>query len=117
MRKIIVRNDMGDAKEYLIPKGKHIKVQENDWVKAGERSWTVRRIPTHPGYQRPQRTNKKYLVDQVQEVYRLQGVTIKTSTLRLSSGKCWQGAVWRGCDTEFVGQSGGQFGSPMRTRK
>jgi DNA-directed RNA polymerase subunit beta' len=76
MRKIIVRNDMGDAKEYLIPKGKHVNVQEGDWVKAGE--------PLMDGSANPHdildikgpKELQTYLVDEVQEVYRLQGVTI-----------------------------------------
>jgi DNA-directed RNA polymerase subunit beta' len=37
MRKIIIRADNGETKEYLIPRGKHISVHEGDRVKAGER--------------------------------------------------------------------------------
>src|SRR5258706_224255 len=36
MRKIIIRADNGETKEYLIPRGKHISVHEGDRVKAGE---------------------------------------------------------------------------------
>src|SRR5437867_6034497 len=83
MRKIIVRNDMGDAKEYLIPKGKHINVQEGDWVKAGE--------PLMDGSANPHdildikgpKELQKYLVDEVQEVYRLQGVTINDKHIEI----------------------------------
>ncbi|MEK7726547.1 MAG: DNA-directed RNA polymerase subunit beta', partial [Nitrospirota bacterium] len=35
-RKVLVDNKMGDVKEYLIPKGKHVNVHEGDWVRAGE---------------------------------------------------------------------------------
>ena len=36
MRKIVIRADDGEAKEYLIPRGKHVSVHEGDRVKAGE---------------------------------------------------------------------------------
>src|SRR5438477_3472093 len=36
MRKIVIRADNGETKEYLIPRGKHISVHEGDRVKAGE---------------------------------------------------------------------------------
>ena len=83
MRKIVVRNDMGDTKEYLIPKGKHINVQEGDWVKAGE--------PLMDGSANPHdildikgpKELQKYLVDEVQEVYRLQGVTINDKHIEI----------------------------------
>jgi len=83
MRKIVVRNDMGDVKEYLIPKGKHINVQEGDWVKAGE--------PLMDGSANPHdildikgpKELQKYLVDEVQEVYRLQGVTINDKHIEI----------------------------------
>ncbi len=83
MRKIVVRNDMGDSKEYLIPRGKHINVQEGDWVKAGE--------PLMDGSANPHdildikgpKELQKYLVDEVQEVYRLQGVTINDKHIEI----------------------------------
>jgi DNA-directed RNA polymerase subunit beta' len=67
---------MGEPKEYLIPKGKHISVHEGDYVKAGE--------PLMDGSSNPHdilrvlgvKELAKYLVDEVQEVYRLQGVKI-----------------------------------------
>ena len=84
MRKIIVRNDMGDVKEYLIPKGKHINVQEGDWVKAGE--------PLMDGSANPHdildikgpKELQTYLVNEVQEVYRLQGVTINDKHIEIN---------------------------------
>ncbi|PIE66769.1 MAG: DNA-directed RNA polymerase subunit beta' [Deltaproteobacteria bacterium] len=68
--------DVGDKKEYLIPRGKHINVYEGDYVRAGE--------PLIGGAANPQDILKikgevalaKYLVNEVQEVYRLQGVRI-----------------------------------------
>ncbi|MBI2068445.1 MAG: DNA-directed RNA polymerase subunit beta' [Deltaproteobacteria bacterium] len=75
-RKILVVPDVGEAQEYLIPRGKHIAVHEGDHVKAGE--------PLMDGASNPHDILKvlgekelaKYLVDETQEVYRLQGVKI-----------------------------------------
>jgi DNA-directed RNA polymerase subunit beta' len=75
-RKVIVTPEVGEAKEYLIPKGKHISVHEGDHVKAGE--------PLMDGSSNPHdilrvlgvKELARYLVDEVQEVYRLQGVKI-----------------------------------------
>jgi len=65
-----------DTREYFIPKGKHISVHEGDWVRAGE--------PLMDGSVNPHRILEilgpkelqRYLVDEVQKVYRLQGVSI-----------------------------------------
>ena len=75
-RKLIVTPDNGDAREYLIGKGRHLAVNEGDYVKAGE--------PLMDGPVNPHdilrvmgdKALAKYLVDEVQEVYRLQGVKI-----------------------------------------
>jgi DNA-directed RNA polymerase subunit beta' len=83
MRKVIVRNEMGDAREYYIPKGKHVNVHEGDWVHAGE--------PLMDGSANPHdildvlgpKELQKYLVDEVQEVYRLQGVSINDKHIEI----------------------------------
>jgi DNA-directed RNA polymerase subunit beta' len=75
-RKIVVAPEVGKPKEYLIPKGKHVAVQEGDYVRAGE--------PLMDGSANPHdilnisglKELARYLVDEVQEVYRLQGVKI-----------------------------------------
>lgn len=76
LRKVVVDNKIGDIKEYLIPRGRHVNVHEGDWVRAGE--------PLMDGSANPHdilsvlgpRELQKYLVNEVQEVYRLQGVVI-----------------------------------------
>ncbi|MFQ5508765.1 MAG: DNA-directed RNA polymerase subunit beta' [Leptospirillia bacterium] len=76
MRKLIVRNELGDEREYMIPRGKHINVHEGDWVDAGE--------PLMDGAANPHdilailgpKELQKYIVNEVQEVYKLQGVNI-----------------------------------------
>jgi DNA-directed RNA polymerase subunit beta' len=76
-RKIIVTPDVEDAeKEYLIPKGKHISVHENDRVRAGEALMDGSPNPHDILKIQGEKELAKYLVDEVQEVYRLQGVRI-----------------------------------------
>ncbi len=75
-RKVVITPEVGEAKEYLISKGKHLSVREGDRVRAGE--------PLMDGAANPhdilkvlgEKALAKYLVDEVQEVYRLQGVKI-----------------------------------------
>src|SRR4029453_9867215 len=75
-RKVLVTPERGDAKEYLISKGKHLAVREGDKIRAGE--------PLMDGAANPhdilkvlgEKALAKYLVDEIQEVYRLQGVKI-----------------------------------------
>src|SRR5207249_9284683 len=75
-RKLIVRGEDGDAREYQIPQGKHLYVQEGSQVRAGDR---LTEGPINPhdilkikGIEEVQ----EYLVNEIQEVYRLQGVRI-----------------------------------------
>ena len=75
--KITPRNDDGEgAKTYLIPTSKQILAQENDFVKAGtplsEGSLTPVDILNIKGAQKVQ----EYIINEIQEVYRLQGVKI-----------------------------------------
>ncbi|MCK9523785.1 MAG: DNA-directed RNA polymerase subunit beta' [Proteobacteria bacterium] len=75
-RKVVITPEIGEPKEYLIAKGKHIAVKEGDMIRAGE--------PLMDGPANPhdilkvmgEKALAKYLVDEVQEVYRLQGVAI-----------------------------------------
>ncbi|MEP7076636.1 MAG: DNA-directed RNA polymerase subunit beta', partial [Acidobacteriota bacterium] len=75
-RKIIITGEDGSEREYDIPRGTHINVQDGDVVKAGE---PLMDGPLNPhdilrvlGMERLQ----EYLVNEIQEVYRLQGVNI-----------------------------------------
>jgi DNA-directed RNA polymerase subunit beta' len=75
-RRIIVVGDDGEEREYDIPRGTHINVQEGDRVRAGE---ALMDGPLNPhdilrvlGMNRLQ----EYLTNEIQEVYRLQGVNI-----------------------------------------
>ncbi|AMV71485.1 DNA-directed RNA polymerase subunit beta' [Desulfuromonas carbonis] len=75
-RKVVVTPELGEAKEYLIPKGKHISVHEGDHVKAGEALMDGSSNPHDILRVLGEKELAKYLVDEVQEVYRLQGVKI-----------------------------------------
>jgi DNA-directed RNA polymerase subunit beta' len=77
-RRVIVTPDVEDAepKEYLIPKGKHISVHEGDRVLAGEALMDGASNPHDILKVKGEKELSKYLVDEVQEVYRLQGVRI-----------------------------------------
>jgi len=77
-RRIVVTPDLEDAepKEYLIPKGKHISVHEGDVVRAGEALMDGSSNPHDILRIKGEKELSKYLVDEVQEVYRLQGVRI-----------------------------------------
>jgi DNA-directed RNA polymerase subunit beta' len=75
-RKVYVVADNGAEKEYSVPRGVHINVQEGERVRAGE--------PLMDGPLNPhdilavlgEKELQAYLVNEIQEVYRLQGVTI-----------------------------------------
>jgi len=75
-RRIIVVTENGEEHEYNIPRGKHVNVHEGDFVKAGE--------PLMDGSANPHdilrilgpKELQKYFVDEIQKVYRLQGVSI-----------------------------------------
>ncbi len=75
-RKVIVTPEIGEEKEYLIPKGKHISVQEGDRVTPGDALMDGVNNPHDLLAIKGEKELARYLVDEVQEVYRLQGVKI-----------------------------------------
>ncbi len=68
--------DVGEKKEYLIARGKHINVYEGDYVRAGEALIGGSAVPQDILSIKGEVALARYLVDEVQEVYRLQGVRI-----------------------------------------
>ena len=82
-RKLTVTNERGGEKEYLIPKGAHLSVGESERVKAG--------TPLMDGPVNPhdilrvlgEKELAEYLLREVQEVYRLQGVTINDKHIEI----------------------------------
>ena len=75
-RRVIITPEIGEPIDYLIPKGKHVSVLEGDYVRAGEPLMDGSANPHDILRIRGIKELAKYLVDEVQEVYRLQGVSI-----------------------------------------
>ncbi len=75
-RKVVITPDVGDPREYLIPRGKHISVREGDYVRAGEALMDGSANPHDILGVLGEKDLAKSLVDAVQEIYRLQGVRI-----------------------------------------
>jgi DNA-directed RNA polymerase subunit beta' len=75
-RKVMIRPDVGETKEYMIPRGKHVSVHEGDYVKAGEALMDGPSNPHDILRVLGDKALAHYLVDEIQEVYKLQGVKI-----------------------------------------
>jgi DNA-directed RNA polymerase subunit beta' len=75
-RKVVIRPDVGESKEYMIPRGKHVSVHEGDFVKAGEALMDGPSNPHDILRVLGDKALAHYLVDEIQEVYKLQGVKI-----------------------------------------
>ncbi len=75
-RRVVITPDIGDSREYLIPKGKHISVHEGDYVKAGEALMDGSPDPNDILKVLGVKELAKFMVNEIQEVYRLQGVKI-----------------------------------------
>ena len=80
-RKIFVVGDDGEQREYSLPRGVHINVQEGERVKAGEPLMDGPRNPHDILAVLGEKELQKYLVNEIQEVYRLQGVNINDKHL------------------------------------
>ena len=77
-RRIIVvpSEENQEPVEYLIPKGKHISVQEGDYVQKGDLLMDGNRVPHDILRILGVEALASYLINEIQEVYRLQGVRI-----------------------------------------
>jgi len=75
-RRLVVTPETGEPREYLIPKGKNIIVNEGDYVRAGDSLMDGSVNPHDILKISGEGELAKYLVDEIQEVYRLQGVKI-----------------------------------------
>ncbi|MEN6602029.1 MAG: DNA-directed RNA polymerase subunit beta' [Bryobacteraceae bacterium] len=80
-RKIYVTGDDGESREYAIPRGVHIKVQEGERVRAGDALMDGPQNPHDILHVLGESELQKYLVNEIQEVYRLQGVNINDKHL------------------------------------
>jgi len=76
-RIVVVPNEEGgENREYLIPKGKHISVQEGDYVEVGDPLMDGNPVPHGILRVLGVEALASYLINEIQEVYRLQGVKI-----------------------------------------
>lgn len=75
-RIISVTSDTGEAREYRIPYGKHLRVHDGERVKAGDKLCEGPINPRSILKIKGATAVQEYLVDEIQEVYRLQGVKI-----------------------------------------
>ncbi|MBI2966477.1 MAG: DNA-directed RNA polymerase subunit beta' [Bacteroidetes bacterium] len=75
-REILVQARTGELKTYLVALSKHILVQENDYIKAGEPLTDGSISPSDILEIKGPTAVQEYLVNEIQEVYRLQGVKI-----------------------------------------
>ncbi len=75
-RKLVLTDNDGEAKEYLIPKGKHVVVTEGDYVRKGELLVDGQVNPHEILEVLGRVALAKFMVDNIQDVYRLQGVEI-----------------------------------------
>jgi DNA-directed RNA polymerase subunit beta' len=103
IRKIHITGDDGQSKEYAIPRGVHINVQEGERVQAGDPLMDGPRNPHDIMHVLGESELQKYMVSEVQEVYRLQGVNINDKHLETI---CRQMMRWVKVedigDTEFL---------------
>ena len=82
-RKIYVVAENGEEREYSLPRGVHINVQEEERVQAGEPLMDGPRDPHDILAVLGEKELQKYLVNEIQEVYRLQGVNINDKHLEV----------------------------------
>ena len=75
-RRVVVKSATGMKKEYLIPHGKHLNVYKGDKVTSGQQLIDGPVVPQDILKVSGDKKLQEYLVNEVQEVYRLQGVTI-----------------------------------------
>ena len=74
--RVVITPEYGEPQEYLVPKIKHIIVHEGDYVQAGEPLMDGTVVPNDILRVLGVKELAKFLVNEIQEVYRLQGVKI-----------------------------------------
>ena len=75
-RRVIITPDNGDPHEFLVPKIRHLQVREGDRVRSGEKLMDGPANPHDILAVMGEKALASYLLDEIQEVYRLQGVKI-----------------------------------------
>ncbi len=83
-RKILIKDDKGETlKEYQIPASKFLRVQDGDWVSRGEKIDDGPVDPHEILEVKGHKELQKFLVNEILEVYRLQGVSINDKHIEI----------------------------------
>ena len=105
-RRIVVRpegDEAGEPREYLIPKGKHISVQEGDYVQVGDLLMDGNPVPHDILDVLGVEALAEYLAYEIQSVYRLQGVKINDKHIEVIVRQMLQKVeISDGGDTTFL---------------
>ncbi|MFA6013063.1 MAG: DNA-directed RNA polymerase subunit beta', partial [Desulfobacteraceae bacterium] len=97
--------DVGEKKEYLIPKGRHVNVYEGDYVRAGEKLTSGSENPQDILSIKGEVALASYLVDEVQQVYRLQGVRINDKHIEVIVRQMMKRVkIIEAGDTDFIAE-------------
>ncbi len=110
-RRIIIKSSSGMKKEYVIPHGKHLNVYRGDWVTSGQPLTDGPVVPQDILRISGDKKLQEYLVNEVQEVYRLQGVRINDKHIELIIRQMLRKVIVEEAgDTDFlVGQEVDKF--------
>lgn len=102
-QQIMVHGDEGEPKEYLIPHGRHMHVHNGDRVYAGDRMCEGSIVPHDILRISGVNAVQEYLVNEIQEVYRLQGVKINDKHIEVIVRQMLQKVkVTESGDTNFL---------------
>ena len=102
-RKLIIVGDDGQERDYSLPRGVHVNVQEGERVHAGDPLMDGPRNPHDILHVLGEKELQKYLVNEIQEVYRLQGVNINDKHLETISRQMMRWVKIEDIgDTEFL---------------
>ncbi|MFC1475337.1 DNA-directed RNA polymerase subunit beta', partial [Candidatus Zixiibacteriota bacterium] len=102
-QQIFVTGEEGEEREYLIPHGKHLMVHSGDRVSAGDRLCEGPKDPHDILKVSGDESVQAYLVDEIQEVYRLQGVKINDKHIEVIVRQMMQKVVIEHVgDTNFL---------------
>ena len=102
-REIFIESKDGVKKRYMVPLSKHILVQENDFIKAGEPLSDGAITPSDILSIKGPTAVQEYLVNEIQEVYRLQGVKINDKHIEVIVSQMMQKVeILEPGDTNFL---------------
>ena len=102
-RRIVVKPEKGTPVEYLVPKGKHLAVQEGDYVRKGDALMDGNPVPHDILRVMGVEALAYYLIKEIQDVYRLQGVKINDKHIEVIVRQMLQKVeVVDGGDTTFL---------------